>query len=122
MKLIVNKKEAKLLEDVALIQDEHRVSITLKQENVSTVNVTLNLPTEKEASYKIKNLVVAYDSNGEIIIGVRNAYGNGLKYIPFKTLEEQLWGTYEDNEREIRKQQAESSIKHLEYTKKIERH
>lgn len=48
----------------------------------------------------MKDILVSY-KNGDIYIGIRNAYGNGVQAILFKDLEQQLWNNTETKRQEI---------------------
>lgn len=90
MKLTVNKQEAKLLEDIQIIADKSEVSVKLTEENIKTVRINFTDDKETDICYKMKDIIVKYNENGDIYIGIRNAYGNGVKTILFKDLEQQL--------------------------------
>lgn len=97
MRLTVNKKEAKILENIHILEDKSKISIALKKENISTVNIDIHADYETDINYQMKNVLIMYDSKGEIMIGIRNRYGNGVKVISLKTLEYQLWKENPEN-------------------------
>lgn len=100
MKLTVNKQEAKLLEDIHIIADKSEVSVKLTEENIKTVRINFTDDQETEINYKMKDILVSY-KNGDIYIGIRNAYGNGVQAILFKDLEQQLWNNTDTKRYEI---------------------
>lgn len=102
MKLTVNKQEAKLLEDIHIIADKSKVSVKLTEETIKTVGITFTDDKETDINYKMKDILVSY-KNGDIYIGIRNAYGNGVKTILFKELEQQLWDNDKNRQETIKK-------------------
>lgn len=92
MKLTVNKNEAKMLEDITIIEDRKDVAVGLYG-NIQHVVVGYE---GVDKSYNVgtimtsKEIVVGY-TNGELCIGMRNRYGNGYRAIPVNALETLLW-------------------------------
>ena len=94
MKLTVNKNEAKILEDITIIEDRKDVAINLhKSNNIQHVIVGyegIDKSYNMDTVMTTKEITIGY-TNGELCIGIRNRYGNGYRTVPVNALETLLW-------------------------------
>lgn len=92
MKLIVNKNEAKLLEDLTIIEDKKTFSISLlKGTNVQHVSIGYEGTDETTCCNKTCKEILISNTNGEIYLGISNRYGNGYRAVPLSAIETLLW-------------------------------
>ena len=96
MKLTVNKNEAKLLEDLTIIEDKKTLAINLLEgTNVQHVKIGYEGTDESTCCNKtFKEILISYN-DGEIYFGISNRYGNGYRAVPLSAIETLLWN--EDN-------------------------
>lgn len=92
MKLTVNKNEAKLLENLTIIEDKKTLSINLlKGTNVQHVKIGYEGTDESTCCNKTCKEILISNTNGEIYLSISNRYGNGYRTVPLSAIETLLW-------------------------------
>lgn len=91
MKLIVNKKEAKMLEDIFIDSNNKKACINCKKDNINKIEISVYNKDAIDMNFKIQNIFIFVDDDENYFIGIRNRYGNGVRFIPFNALLNLLW-------------------------------
>lgn len=108
MRLIVNKEEAELLKDVSVNSKEKAVYTTLTKDNIKVTQINFK-GLDNYGEETAKQVLVGIDSNGEIMIGYRNRYGNGYRSFPIEAFEKLIWqDTYKTDNLELLRENKET--------------